>query len=324
MSTGHFARSQAASAAADEATTSPTNDMMSILLARLDAPDTKFESVHRRLKSRSRGPSSPITETFTVPPPAAVHTAITKETAFKRLSDDATYHDHNAFNTVTRKFTTFSAYAPPPAKPRTPVNEHNNLAKMTAEFDYFLSQPFNPASSVWPSEAFVLALFPKLVTRQACPDRVTPNNMTNSKITLPKFYGTTDPDLHTKLLGVQTQLARNYINFSQWASFASDSCGSTHTSLRDGALHNDFRWHHFVLAVICQDGLEEYASRRDVAFCQCSWPLGTPNEVKVQELLDALEYAPLTHKTTAHRVMEFGELIPQESEANDAHWEKLI
>ena len=163
MSNTHFTRSQAAqgnptdassdaSAVADDTASLSGNDALLRALSRLetkfdglksnfdgvrsDLDDIKTEFTEFRgrldsLESRSRGPSSPVAQTFTVPPPAA--------TATKEAEADTTYRDPDNFHTVTRKFTVFSPDAPPPAKPRPPVNEHIQLTKMTAEFDYFLS-----------------------------------------------------------------------------------------------------------------------------------------------------------------------------------------
>ena len=92
----------------------------------LDDIKTEFTEFRGRLdslESRSRGPSSPVAQTFTVPPTAA--------TATKEAEADTTYRDPDNFHTVTRKFTVFSPDAPPPAKPRPPVNEHIQLTLTT-------------------------------------------------------------------------------------------------------------------------------------------------------------------------------------------------
>ena len=67
----------------------------------------------------------------------------------------------------------------------------------------------------------------------------------------------------------------------------------------------DFCWHHFVFAINCNNGLIDYYQAQDATFTQYTKPINTTPEEVVLRLCDKLWYAPLTHKTTAQRAMEF-------------------
>ena len=188
---------------------------------------------------------------------------------------------------------------------RSGVPEQDMLAKITNEYNYYLARPYTPVSHYQPSEGFVLALFPLLELRDTTLRRRTPSNLTNNRLQLPTFFGQKDPDLHLKLVELQNQLRSNHVHLNDWPPFAADSCGSTHRKIRDWAHQSRCRWHHFVLALICKNGLHHYRHARDMAFTQFSNFNSASPEATLAKICDELELAPAIHKPTSQRAMEY-------------------
>ena len=65
------------------------------------------------------------------------------------------------------------------------------------------------------------------------------------------------------------------------------------------------RWHHFVLAIICENDLYDYHNLRDSAFAQFVKSADESPEAAVIRLRSELRFAPLVQKSTSHRAAEF-------------------
>ncbi|CAK7565078.1 MAG: hypothetical protein SEPTF4163_002986 [Sporothrix epigloea] len=191
-------------------------------------------------------------------------------------------------------------------KPSVRVTPHqaewDSLEKFAEEFQYFLDEPYFIGNVRRPSESFVQALFPPLVLQERARKMPTSVEFTRSDLELPTFLRN-DPELHTKLENVQYELRRHFINIKDWPAFAMDACSELPAVSH--AWTRDFCWHHFVFAVICDYGLFNYYQRRDAAFTVFTRPVNQSPEDVVRSLCDELRFAPVTHKTTTQRAMEF-------------------
>ncbi|CAK7266835.1 hypothetical protein SEPCBS119000_002233 [Sporothrix epigloea] len=179
---------------------------------------------------------------------------------------------------------------------------------ITDEFDYFLYNRFtNAPGSRRPSEMFVQALFPPLKMQATSENRITPVNVNSKKLSLPRFTIENDIDLHTKLKDCQTELLAQAVNLKDWPSFAAITCEQIHLPIQEWANQKGFRWHHFVFAVINENGLRMYHYNRDTAFVNFEVPVprvDTPEDI-VERLCQVLTFTPAIYKTGNLRAQEF-------------------
>ncbi|CAK7267312.1 hypothetical protein SEPCBS119000_002480 [Sporothrix epigloea] len=264
-----------------------TNAAIEKLREANDATNERLEA----LEIRSRGPSSPVIQPAKEKPAKAaakLDMSLSGSTPLTSQADEAP------------KFT-YSKQG---------IEEIEIIHRHTAEFEYFEKWPYTPASSTRPSEGFVKALFPPLATQEFALSRETPPQLTNSKLKLPTFEGDNDPILHHKLLRLQKQLHESHVNLADWPSFSSSACGESHEHIANWAHDRSCKWHHFVFALICANGLSEYHHQRDAAFVQFKIVQNSkaPEEIMV-DIQRELRFAPGTHKATAQRAQEFRELM---------------
>ena len=149
------------------------------------------------------------------------------------------------------------------------IKERDLLVKVAEEYNHYLSVPYTVESTFDPAERFVFALFPILELRETTSDMETPPNMTAAKLRLPIFQGRDDPQLHIKLRDLQHELRNHQVHLRDWPKFAATACDDlTHQDIRDWVFTGHMRWHHFVLAIICENDLYDYHNVRDSAFAQ--------------------------------------------------------
>ncbi|CAK7269099.1 hypothetical protein SEPCBS57363_003433 [Sporothrix epigloea] len=217
-------------------------------------------------------------------------------------TDDSTLETDDLTNDEVGTSTVPTAEDKPSVRVTPHQAEWDSLEKFAEEFQYFLDEPYFIGNVRRPSESFVQALFPPLVLQERARKMPTSVEFTRSDLELPAFSWN-DPELHTKLENVQYELRRHFINIKDWPAFAMDACSELPAVSH--AWTGDFCWHHFVFAVICDYGLYNYYQRRDAAFTIFTRPVNQSPEDVVRSLCDELRFAPVTHKTTTQRAMEF-------------------
>ncbi|CAK7269097.1 hypothetical protein SEPCBS57363_003432 [Sporothrix epigloea] len=222
-----------------------------------------------------------------------------EETSSSTSETDASTEDGVATPTVSVAETEPLPHVP------SDLLEWKRLDKFAREFRRFRGQPFITGTGEPPSESFVQAVFPPLALQEDAWQKPTPEALTVYDLELPTFSGFRDPELHLKLQDLQTELRRHYVNFEDWTSFAIEACDDMRRLLQTRIYKSGFRWHHFVFAIISYNGLVDYYQTQDAAFTQFTKPINTTPEEVVLSLCEKLWYAPLTHKTTAQRAMEF-------------------
>ncbi|CAK7267471.1 hypothetical protein SEPCBS119000_002566 [Sporothrix epigloea] len=197
---------------------------------------------------------------------------------------------------------------------------------ITDEYEYFLNNRFtNAPGSKRPSEMFVQALFPPLKMQATFENRATPSNVHPKKLSLPKFTTENDIDLHTKLTNCQAELLSQSVNLRDWPAFAATSCEQTHLPIQGWANEKGFRWHHFVFAVINENGLRTYHYNRDTAFVNFEVPVprvDTPEAI-VERLCQVLTFAPAIYKTGNLRAQEFQTNMLRIDKSLDGHLLKI-
>ncbi|CAK7568587.1 MAG: hypothetical protein SEPTF4163_006583 [Sporothrix epigloea] len=266
-------------------------DMIAAMDRRFEAMDRKFDALQgeiNELRARTSPPPSPL---LAVAKPASVvdskrrSLAVTSADAFGSAPASASAEATPAappdnITTKAAKFGSFETVAMP---------EVNYIAKFVTEYTYFKANPYTPYSLSNPS-SLKASHTAQLDQQQA---------------QAASFHGRRDPDLHLKLRDLQVQLRRSHVNLHDWPSFAADACGETHEDIREWAQEYRSKWHHFVLAIIRENGLHHYHQRRDSAFAHFTFVPGTSSERTINDICAELRFAPGTHKATDHRAREF-------------------
>ncbi|CAK7264353.1 hypothetical protein SEPCBS119000_000956 [Sporothrix epigloea] len=271
--------------------------------SRLDSLDASVDS----LETRSRGASTPDTGySESVPQTASLATEILPGSPVSRaahtVEGETAVADPDPSSPVVDEDAT---HALPSANTRSILSELEVVAKLTSEYMYYDANPYTPFSSTHPSESFVKALFPPLQLRDNASQRPTPDDLIPGEMELPEFDDWEDPQLHRKLRDLQNAFRKNGINFDDWPFYATVACSPRHETIQNWAYGPDCRWHHFVLAIICADGLEHYYMSRDAAFTLFPKTRKIPAEKVLYAICRELDFAPCIFKTTYLRSMEF-------------------
>ncbi|CAK7264355.1 hypothetical protein SEPCBS119000_000957 [Sporothrix epigloea] len=278
------------------------------LNGRLDTLEARLDS----LETRTRGCSTPITEYSDPVPQSDPMAKDTSPTALiqrdTRITEEkpAVTGPRPSSQEDERHAAQMLSCANDSPSASENASEHETAVQLTSEFTFYDTRPYTPFSSTQPSERFVQALFPPLQVQDTASQRPTPDDLKPSDIKTPTFSGQNDLQLHQKLIDLQDELRWKRVNFDDWPAYAAAACGTTHHTIREWANVSGCRWHQFVLAIICANGLQQYYHTRDMAFSHFSIARSSTSPEKVlQTICHELKYAPYTHKTISQRALEF-------------------